>query len=75
MILITRPKPEAKKLKRIIENLGYHTHIDSLSTIVNLKIDINSKPKKIILISIKIRINYLNLIQLKTYLKHLIVGL
>ncbi len=51
MILITRPKPEAKKLKRIIENLGYHTHIDSLSTIVNLKIDINSKPKKIILIS------------------------
>ena len=45
------PKPEAKKLKRIIENLGYHTHIDSLSTIVNLKIDINSKPKKIILIS------------------------
>tara|TARA_Y100000816_G_scaffold275571_1_gene243916 strand:+ start:673 stop:1398 length:726 start_codon:yes stop_codon:yes gene_type:complete len=51
MILITRPKPEAKKLKRMIEDLGYHTHIDSLSKIANLKININSNSKKIILIS------------------------
>ena len=51
MILITRPKPEANKLKKIIENLGYVAHIDSLSKIVNSKINHNLNSKKIILIS------------------------
>ena len=31
MILITRPEPEANKLKKIIEDFGYDAHIDSLS--------------------------------------------
>ena len=51
MILITRPKPEANKLKKIIEDLGYTAHIDSLSKIINPKINHNLNFKKIILIS------------------------
>ena len=51
MILITRPKLEAKKLKKTIEGLGYATHVDSLSTIVSFKINFNTQSKKIILIS------------------------
>ena len=43
MILITRPKLEANKLKKIIEDLGYTAHIDSLSKIINPKINHNLK--------------------------------
>ena len=45
MILITRPKNEAKKLKKKIEELGHDAHIDSLSKISNINIDrvLNSK--------------------------------
>ena len=51
MILITRPKLEAKKLKKKIEDLGHVAHIDSLSKIINFNIDINTNSKRIILIS------------------------
>ena len=46
MILITRPKIEAKKLKKKIEELGYDAHIDSLSQISNMNIDHVLKSKK-----------------------------
>ena len=44
MILITRPKNEAKKLKKKIEELGYDAHM-TLSKISNINIDrvLNSK--------------------------------
>ena len=51
MILITRPKPEAIKLKKIIEGLGYVAHIDSLSRIINLNLEKNINSNSIILIS------------------------
>ena len=51
MILITRPEPEANKLKKIIEDFGYDAHIDSLSKIIYSKINHNLNFKKIILIS------------------------
>lgn len=51
MILITRPKLEAKKLKKIIEDLGYAGQIDSLSNIYKSNFDNNITSKKMILIS------------------------
>ena len=51
MILITRPKNEAKKLKKKIEELGYDAHIDSLSKISNINIDCVLDSKKTVLIS------------------------
>ena len=51
MILITRPKHEAIKLKKIIEGLGYVAHIDSLSQIINLNLEKNINSNSIILIS------------------------
>ncbi len=51
MILITRPKNEAKKLKKKIEELGYDAHIDSLSKISNINIDRVLNSKKTVLIS------------------------
>ena len=53
MILITRPKPEANKLKKKIEDLGHRVHIDSLSKITNLKTQIKINSKNIFLISSK----------------------
>ncbi len=51
MILITRPKAEAKKLKKIIEDFGYKVHVDSLSTMSFPKFQINQNFKGLILIS------------------------
>ena len=51
MILITRPKNEAKKLKKKIEELGHDAHIDSLSKISNINIDRVLNSKKTVLIS------------------------
>ncbi len=51
MILITRPKAEARKLKNIIESLGQKVHVDSLSEISATKLKKNIKPRGIILIS------------------------
>ena len=51
MILITRPRPEAKKLKKIVESLGHAAHIDSLSKITKTKLDNHTKSKKLVLIS------------------------
>ncbi len=51
MILITRPRPEAKKLKKIVESLGLAAHIDSLSKITKTKLDNHTKSKKLVLIS------------------------
>ena len=51
MILITRPKAEARKLKNIIESLGQKVHVDSLSEISATKLKKNIKPRGIVLIS------------------------
>tara|TARA_Y100000816_G_scaffold121548_1_gene85401 strand:- start:363 stop:1079 length:717 start_codon:yes stop_codon:yes gene_type:complete len=51
MILITRPKTEAKKLKTLLEDLGHTVHIDSLSKISFSGPKKNFYFKNIILIS------------------------
>ena len=51
MILITRPRIEANKLKNIIEDLGYKVHIESLSRILFFDFVENLDSKAIILIS------------------------
>ena len=51
MILITRPKTEAIKLKNIIENLGHNAHIDSLSKISFSRLQKNFSSKNIVLIT------------------------
>lgn len=51
MILITRPKTEAIKFKRIVENLGHNAHIDSLSKIVLSGLNNNLNSMGIVLIS------------------------
>lgn len=51
MILITRPKTEAKKLKTLLEDLGHRAHIDSLSKISFSGSKKNFYFKSIVLIS------------------------
>ena len=51
MILITRPKTEAIKFKRIVENLGHNAHIDSLSKIVLSGLNNNLNSMGMVLIS------------------------
>ena len=51
MILITRPKTEAIKFKRIVENLGHNAHIDSLSKISFSRLQKNFSSKNIVLIT------------------------
>lgn len=51
MILITRPKTEAKKLYQELKMLGINSHIDSLSAIVSIQKKIKIKKNYAVLIS------------------------
>ena len=51
MILITRPKLEAKKLKKTIELIGHSVHVDSLSKVINYEFKNTIDLKKLIIIS------------------------